>query len=158
LSDAVIQSIDEEKKKVSLLIDIKFDTGLEVGDSKFGTVARTIDSVCFPDDGGCVHGNYTGTRCAWEIQAPPGQQVFLTFEMLDLVADVDHLYLYDVSDVHTDKQSFEHIMRGGDLFLDSSMLISDDSNARTDEVRKPLAAITGKWSLVDSPAHGALSR
>ena len=154
----MIQSIDEEKKKVSLLIDIKFDTGLEVGDSKFGTVARTIDSVCFPDDGGCVHGNYTGTRCAWEIQAPPGQQVFLTFEMLDLVADVDHLYLYDVSDVHTDKQSFEHIMRGGDLFLDSSMLISDDSNARTDEVRKPLAAITGKWSLVDSPAHGALSR
>ena len=154
----MIQSIDEEKKKVSVLIDVKLDTGLEVGDSKFGTVARTIDSVCFPDDGGCVHGNYTGTRCAWEIQAPPGQQVFLTFEMLDLVADVDHLYLYDVSDVHTDKQSFEHIMRGGDLFLDSSMLISDDSNARTDEVRKPLAAITGKWSLVDSPAHGALSR
>ena len=157
MSDAVIQSIDEKLMKVSVLIGVKLDA-LEVGDSKFGTIALMIDSVCFPDDGGCVPGNYTGTRCAWEIQAPPGQQVFLTFEMLDLVADVDHLYLYDVSDVHTDKQSFEHIMRGGDLFLDSSMLISDDSNARTDEVRKPLAAITGKWSLVDSPAHGALSR
>ena len=158
MSEAVIQSIDEEKKKVAVLIGIKLDTGLEI-DNEFGTVARLIDSVCFPYDGGCVHGNYTGTRCAWEIQAPPGQQVFLTFEMLDLVADVDHVYLYDVSDVDIDKQPFEHIMRGGDLFLDSSkMLISENSNARTDEVRKPLAAITGDSSLVHSMAHSALSR
>ena len=32
-------------------------------------IGRAIEQTCFPYGGGCVPGNYSGTRCVWEIQA-----------------------------------------------------------------------------------------
>jgi len=149
-SDATILSIEEASRTVTVSIGLSFAEGLELGEGAVGNVARVIDSVCFPDGAGCVAGNYTGTRCAWEIQAPPGQQVLLLLQMLDLKPDVDFLYMYDVSDVDTGAQTYEHIMRGGDIFLGPPY-------TSTAEVRSPLFALTGNSSLVGSEAHSALS-
>ena len=138
--DHEIESVDYETKTVTLKTSLVLDDVIEVAEGEVGEARRAIDSVCFPDGGGCVAGNYTGTRCAWEIQAPPGQQVLLNFEMLDLVSTDDRIYVYDVTDVDTPKESFQEIMTGH----------------RTD--LEPLANITGRGSEEGSPAHQALER
>ena len=139
-AEAVIQQVNSLKRTV-LVATPAAVTATEVTkiEQGAGSVARVVASVCFGDGGGCVMGNYTGTRCAWEIQAPVGHQVKLELKMMDLVPDADALYLYDVSDLDTESEPYTDIMRG----------------ERSD--RQPLAVISGNSSLKGSPAHAALA-
>lgn len=138
VEDHEILQVDYETKTVTLKTSLVFEAPIEVADGEVGEARRAIDSVCFPHGGGCVAGNYTGTRCAWEIQAPLGQQVSLSFKMLDLVSTDDRVYIYDVTDVNTPDESFQEIMTGHRSDL------------------QPLANITGRSSEDGSPAQRAL--
>ena len=136
--DHEISEIDFAEKLVKLKTSLVLTSIVEVAEGEVGDARRSIDSVCFPHGGGCVAGNYSGTRCAWEIQAPPGHQVMLTFQMLDLVSTADRLMVYDVTDVNTQRESFDQIMRADRQGLE------------------PLANITGRGSDEESVAYRAL--
>ena len=111
--DAIIREIDLEAMTITVSSPVEVEGPVEIAVGSGGKVARAIDSVCFPHGGGCVPGNYTGTRCAWEVETPQGQSAVLTFEALDLTPDVDYVYIYEVSGLDTASLAYEELMTGG---------------------------------------------
>ena len=108
----VKMDMDMETFEITAVSNAKAVEKLEIEEGMLGSMARAIDSVCFPDGGGCKPGNYTGTQCAWEIEAPTGQNAMVTFQFLDLEPDVDFIYVYEITDLDTSKETFDQIMTG----------------------------------------------